>query len=282
MESPAPLDEALLLQSREFLLRQTNVGFMRRDLDGRILEVNEPLCALLERTPAELISCVATELVAELRVEAATFEVDLTSKTGIRRRVQVTTAPLIIGSATAGFLDALVDLTGHRAMKSKLVEEVQLMSRLASTDSLTGLSNRNAFLESLGLHQEEESQGQYAVVIADLDQFKTINDRLGHAAGDEALVQFARKLASAVRDSDVVARLGGDEFAVLLPRATFSVAAEIVGRLRDSLQFEFEFEGSRIEISASVGWAHCDEGKEQVLRLADERMYQEKRRSTTP
>lgn len=282
MESPAPLDEALLRQIREFLLRQTNVGFMRRDLNGRILEVNEQFCALLERTPAELMGCVGSDFGAELQVEAATYEVDLITKTGIHRRVQVTTAPLKIDSATAGYLDALVDVTCHRAMKSKLVEEVQLMSRLASTDSLTGLWNRNAFLESLGLHQEGESQGQYAIVIADLDRFKAINDRLGHAAGDEALIQFARILGSAVRESDVVARIGGDEFAVLLPKATFAVAADIVGRLRDSIQFEFEFEGSRIEIRASVGWAHCDEGKEQVLRLADERMYQDKRKSTTP
>jgi diguanylate cyclase (GGDEF)-like protein len=281
MDHTAPPSESLLLQAHRFLQQETNCGFLRRDAAGRILEVNERLCELLEKVHEELIGRAANDVVADLQTSTDSYEADLVSTSGIQRRVLITTAPLVLNGTIVGYVDSLVDITGHRAMKLKLVEEVQFMSRLASTDGLTGLSNRNAFLEALSRSLDLESNCPLAVVIADLDHFKAINDRFGHAAGDEALVQFARKLSSAVRESDVVARLGGDEFAVLLPKAAFSIASDIFGRLMDKLQFEFEFEGNSIAVRASVGWAHSDEGTEQIMRVADERMYKEKRKSPT-
>ena len=139
----------------------------------------------------------------------------------------------------------------------------------AMSDSLTGLANRKQL-------RERVSKGPVALVLLDLDQFKQVNDTLGHHVGDQLLVAVARRLASCVRPHDVVARLGGDEFALVLEDGDVRAAERAAARAREALSEPFSLEGLLVEVSASTGIAVSpDHGNdlEELLQRADVAMY---------
>jgi diguanylate cyclase (GGDEF)-like protein len=150
----------------------------------------------------------------------------------------------------------------------------------AVRDPLTGIYNRRYFDEALGGHLERSKRGQkVALAYFDLDYFKTINDTLGHAAGDAALVTFVRAVKSQLRETDVFARRGGDEFAVIFVDCETPVAAAAIERLRAELVAEGgHYEGKRFEIGFSSGLAAChpDDSVERLLERADRAVYSAK------
>ena len=159
------------------------------------------------------------------------------------------------------------------------------MSFLAFHDSLTGLPNRARFMEhaarALQLHASHNQP--LAVLYIDIDHFKAINDRMGHAAGDELLVEVAARIRTELRDGGFVARLGGDELAVLLaPIRSGDEAATVAERIADAIRAPLlSALFGRIEPSASIGVAvFPDHGAdlEQLLVAADAAMYRAKRR----
>ncbi|AZK94822.1 MULTISPECIES: diguanylate cyclase CdgB [Streptomyces] len=118
-----------------------------------------------------------------------------------------------------------------------------------------------------------------AVLFCDLDGFKSINDRFGHQAGDEVLIEVARRLTTGVREGDTVARLGGDEFVVLADGLGVADAADLAARLRNAIILPIRTGGRAVRVGASfgIGWASCGMTVDAVLTSADERMYVEKR-----
>jgi diguanylate cyclase (GGDEF)-like protein len=142
-------------------------------------------------------------------------------------------------------------------------------------DPLTGLANRLLFMDRVE-HALSRRGGNVAVLYIDLDDFKTINDTLGHDAGDDLLRETARRLRDTLRTADTPARLGGDEFAVLLvdiPEAHARIVAE---RLLAALCAPFALAGQEVSVHASLGVAICDSGampREQLVRNADVAMY---------
>ncbi len=153
----------------------------------------------------------------------------------------------------------------------------------ATHDALTGLANRAFFQERLARaleHARTSPDRASAVLFFDLDDFKEINDTLGHAAGDQMLIVVAERLVRAVRASDVVGRIGGDEFAVLLnDRADAAAVDATVARIQETLVAPASFDGRIVYITASVGIAlleSADERIEDVLRRADAAMYHAK------
>jgi len=153
----------------------------------------------------------------------------------------------------------------------------------ATHDSLTDLPNRALFLDRLhaSLAQAVRDRQPLAVMMLDMNGLKPINDRHGHRAGDAALLEFARRLASGVRHSDTAARLGGDEFGVLLrPVAAEGGLDATMRRLADKINGSFEFEGRRLTVGASMG-ASCfpvdGDDVARLIELADQRMYHHKR-----
>jgi diguanylate cyclase (GGDEF)-like protein len=162
--------------------------------------------------------------------------------------------------------------------KALLIEQVH---RQASVDALTGCANRRVFTEVLaGLLAGDGPR--LAVLFCDLDQFKGVNDALGHAAGDELLVEVARRLERCVRPGDLVARLGGDEFTVLLTGVDEDWDPEVfAGRVRAAMVEPVELDGSQVVVHLSIGAVVAEPGRssvKDVLRQADAAMYAAKSR----
>lgn len=157
----------------------------------------------------------------------------------------------------------------------------------ATTDELTQLTNRRGF-EILAGHVLSlcDRMGQHAVLLFfDLNDFKAINDRVGHAEGDRALKTFADTLTGALRDSDVIARLGGDEFVVLLSATDPADVAEPVERVTEALALRNTTDARGYAIRFSVGHVDYDPARHHVvadlLASADHRMYEDKQRGKT-
>jgi diguanylate cyclase (GGDEF)-like protein len=165
------------------------------------------------------------------------------------------------------------------AMMSERKGAETALTKLATHDPLTGLANRRRFMERLAetAARHDRSSESAAVAYFDLDGFKQINDDLGHAAGDAVLVEVGRRLAAAVRDSDLVARLGGDEFAALLePVDGIDGARLSARRMADAVEQPFTFGDRRIPIGVSVGFALAGSDSEASLAEADTRLYRDK------
>ncbi|RVT38262.1 sensor domain-containing diguanylate cyclase [Sphingobium algorifonticola] len=178
------------------------------------------------------------------------------------------------GGRVMGTVSVVREITKRR-------QKVAELKRQAETDTLTGLANRRALSRALDRHASEKSPAAPGyLAMFDLDHFKAINDRYGHAAGDAVLVTFAEILRSAVRQDDVVARLGGEEFVVLLKDATAPMAEAICQRIRSRFAEAAlkAVTGQTIEATVSAGIARLGDGaaSSDVLALADAALYRAK------
>ena len=192
------------------------------------------------------------------------------------RAVERFSKPQRVDGKTVGRVWTFRDVTDHMRLEQELAHQ-------ALHDSLTGLANQALFRDRVdhAVARTARLAARLAVVFLDLDNFKTVNDSLGHAAGDEILVAVAERIRGCVRASDTVARLGGDEFAVLLEDlATISDSTQLADRVIGVLQRPFRLAGREVFIGASIGIALDGPGVDggQLLRNADIAMYTAKRR----
>jgi diguanylate cyclase (GGDEF)-like protein/PAS domain S-box-containing protein len=190
---------------------------------------------------------------------------------GSWRWIEISATNLLSDSNVAGIVLNYRDVTDRKQLQDQLRHQ-------ALHDSLTGLANRALFHNLLGhsLSAAKRRKNQVAVFYLDLDNFKQINDGLGHEAGDQLLVQVAERLRTCVRAEDTPARLGGDEFAVLAEGLGRRAAADIAGRVLASLQRPFLLAGQQVSVGASVGIAFAtpeESSPEDLLRNADVAMY---------
>ena len=166
--------------------------------------------------------------------------------------------------------------------RNEAEKRLERLHQLAHYDALTGLPNRRLFNETLRktLAQASDRGWQVAVLFIDLDDFKNVNDTLGHAAGDELLGQFSSRLAQCVRTRDTVGRLGGDEFALILVMDDSQQGAALVAnKVREVLRAPFNLQGHEVAVTASIGiTVHPDDASdpETLLRCADTAMYRAK------
>lgn len=174
-----------------------------------------------------------------------------------------------------GDLDALRRFCGRALANARKYDAAV---KKAALDGLTGLPNRAAFMERL---REEAARSarysrRFSVIFIDLDNFKLVNDRYGHLAGDEALRRVAAALRRRVRRSDFIARYGGDEFVVFVLEASANEAAKVAGRIAAEVQ---GVSVGKVALSASAGiacWPEDGEDPEQLICIADRRMYEVK------
>lgn len=160
------------------------------------------------------------------------------------------------------------------------LHEAQLY-RLATQDGLTRLYNRRHFIESAERHLSQAKRYQHpvSVLMLDLDRFKLINDRFGHAVGDRVLIRFSQICRACLRTSDIVGRMGGEEFAALLPDTTPDEALQVAERLRQQVdQAELEDEDRVVRFQVSIGIAALarDESLDSLLIRADRLLYRAK------
>ncbi len=188
-----------------------------------------------------------------------------------------TVATNLLGDANVnGIVLTIRDVTERVTLEEHLRHQ-------ALHDPLTGLGNRALFQDRVahGLARAERTNDEVAVVFLDLDNFKEINDSLGHAAGDAVLVQTANRLRTCLRDSDTAARFGGDEFAILLEQTRGEgEVMDVANRISAALGRPLQVEGKDVDLNASIGIARAQpqQSADEVLRNADVAMYHAKAR----
>ncbi len=256
--------------------------------EGRVIYTNPTFLAMTGYTFAEVQQLGLGELCGEKtdltqweylqnsKKQGASVRTELVQYTKSNQDFWVELTVLSL-SVSAG--DAWVwvyrDITPQKQMEARLLYD-------AFHDPLTGLPNRSFLMDQLHrAHQHALAEGTaYAVLFADLDRFKLVNDSLGHWVGDEMLQEIARRLRGCICSGDTLARLGGDEFVVLLESVTgVAEAVQVAERLLQQLQNPFWVQGQELVLSTSIGVClndHPDDSPADILRNADIAMYQVK------
>lgn len=260
---------------------------------GVLREVNTALAELLGRSPAELVGRSLTSLTHPDDVLAAEDACRSVSRTHSRRLVhecrlvhhdgspvpvQVTTSWVEAG-ADSSLVMVIEDITAR-------LEREHGLRRLGLQDPLTGLGNRTQFRDRLehALQRGRREGYTTCLVLLDVDDFKTVNDRHGHPAGDAVLASVGRLLQQSSRHSDTAARIGGDEFAVVCEDTSPDDALQLVHRLRQHLSTPVSHGAVQILVSLSAGVAVSSPDDDPVTELdalidrADAALYADKRR----
>ena len=262
--------------------------------DGVITACNPAMGRLLERDAADLVGGTFFDVthpddLAEVRDRCAEIQDDGAPVLRHDCRFVLPDERVIWVSVSTSRVPATPERSAHLIMH---IEDVSDRKRLeaelhhrALHDPLTGLANRTLLAERM--REQLVRRGRHAraghLFYLDLDGFKGVNDRFGHAAGDAVLTQLAQRIVALLRNGDVAARLGGDEFAVLCDDTEPQHAVSIAERLRMAAAEPFLVDGSTIRLSAAVGSCATDHtDPAALLREADRRMYEGKRRRARP
>jgi diguanylate cyclase (GGDEF)-like protein/PAS domain S-box-containing protein len=240
------------------------VGAKRNDLVGK------PVADLYER-PVE-----RDEIAAMLQDAGMLNGVEIELRRLDGARVWVLQNLALVGQGENAFIHAtVVDISDRKRAE----EQIEFH---AYHDVLTHLPNRRLFADrlALGINRARRSGRSLAVMFIDLDHFKTVNDTLGHTAGDELLLEMSQRLRDCIREDDTVARLGGDEFTIILAELRHPEdAAHVAQKILEAVQVPMTISGMPIELSASIGIAlYPVDGfdVETLLRNADSAMYRAK------
>jgi diguanylate cyclase (GGDEF)-like protein/PAS domain S-box-containing protein len=209
--------------------------------------------------------------------EAEVIECTLCHRDGSPRRFEILHTNLLQDEAVHGIVLNGRDISERKAFEQQLEHQ-------AFHDPVTSLANRALFNERVrhALARSRREQAGVGVIFLDIDDFKTINDSLGHAAGDQVLLEVAKRLATSIRVADTAARFGGDEFAILLEHnAGLPEAAEIAERIVELLRTPLHLEGKEIIVQASLGISlvgpESSVDSDELIRNADAAMYIAKR-----
>ncbi len=269
------------------LFQRVPVGMYRTTPEGRFLDANMAFAEMFGYPRSEeLVEVDASDLYADPR-DRVSFR-EAVDGAGVAHRVEFRArrrdgsvfwardSSLIVRDSVGTPLyyeGILEDVTEHKS------QELKLQHR-ASIDSLTGLANRVVLIETLDRVLSDASADQPAALLfVDLDDFKQVNDRFGHATGDVLLAEAGRRLRDATRDDDMTARFGGDEFAVVLNRpAPRHVAEAVARRIAAAFREPFAVGEEAVVVGASIGIAIADQptSSADLIEQADSAMYRAK------
>ncbi|WP_417585952.1 diguanylate cyclase domain-containing protein [Nitrincola sp.] len=265
----------IMMLDRQFFIRQYNPAFLRLTGMHESMAVGRTPHSL----PCEFQALRSWDmLLEELQDKGACADELSCRKPGSMDCVLAMRAHAVYTSDgyISGYVMVFEDITARKKAQEALAYQ-------ATHDGLTGLPNRTLFYDRLNqaLTAAERYGTAFALMYIDLDAFKPVNDTLGHAAGDQVLVEVARRIQSAVRQSDTVARLSGDEFAVIAGYCDDAEkAVGIAEKIQQTLQLPISLPQGTVHISASIGISRCpDDAYEAhyLVKTADEAMYQAKR-----
>jgi diguanylate cyclase (GGDEF)-like protein/PAS domain S-box-containing protein len=284
--------EAALRESEQRyreLVENANDIVYTHDLDGRFLTLNRAGERISGYRQDEILGMTVADVVAPGDVERArrmiarklegdertTYELDILTKDGRRVPLEVSTRLIRRDGRVVGVQGIARDITERKRLEGQLAHQ-------AFHDPLTALPNRARLMERLARADREAGRGRRAdaLLFLDLDNFKLVNDSLGHEAGDQLLVGVAERLARSIRHGDTVARLGGDEFVVLLEDIEHrDVAIGAAERILEVLSLPFTIAGREVFALASIGVAvGAERGGTTLglLREADIALYRAK------
>ncbi len=257
--------------------------------DGTLIDVNDSLVDMLGRTRYELIGSHIDDITHPLERDRSAqllAEAVLQRTEGYRTEQRFlrgdgatvwarTWVSVMADEGDSLAIAHIEDVTEQR-------QNAEQMEWAATHDGLTGLPNRFRFLERLGLYIDKAAPGSIAVLFIDLDNFKVINDSLGHDAGDQLLRAMSDRLRTVVRDRDLLGRFGGDEFIVMLRDVSGNYDPfDVAERLRAEIAKPVLVDGAELFVTASIGITISDrEGitTSEMLRDADAAMYRAKAR----
>ncbi len=288
----AALNQALRVSKARLtsLLSLSSDWVWEQDVEGRFTFVSDELrertdidrdalignaCSVNGPLTADLLELVRMRAHVSRHEPFRNVRFAVLSPNGQLRHMNINGEPVFDGETFSGYRGVGSDVTAA-------VNAEQRIQELASFDSLTGLPNRNLFMEefSRSLATATRAGTQVALFFIDLDRFKAVNDTMGHAAGDLLLRTVAQRLAPTLRQSDLLARIGGDEFVVLAEtQCDVASLTRIADRLNRAASEPMMIDGLMVQVSASIGIASFpDDGKSaaDLLKSADTAMYQAK------
>jgi len=270
-------------QQLRALVHHATALLITLDRDGRVLTANAELSRLLHHDIAlvagypfeDLVHAKDRPLARDALARSGrtqTLEANLERPDGELVTLDLSITDLRNDPLVNGYVVSGTDITNLKTTQRAL-------RHMADHDALTGLLSRRALLAKLDGVVGDGFQHEIAVLFCDLDGFKQVNDRIGHAAGDQVLVEVARRLERALRPQDLVGRLGGDEFVVVLPRADDPTREEIVERITRSLAEPIAAGDELVELGVSIGSATTGDHPtaSRLLATADDAMYEVKR-----
>jgi urea transport system substrate-binding protein len=209
-------------------------------------------------------------------------EITVQDVAGQTKHMAITTGRMVFAGQPAFFL-SLADVTYIRDIEDRLRLLNGQLQRLANTDSLTGVSNRRHFIDAVtaGLAQMRATSTPAALFLADIDYFKSVNDRFGHEAGDRALIQVAEKMRGLMNETHVFGRIGGEEFACFLPGTDIDGAAAFAEQLRQAVAtLRLGVGAETMMLTCSFGVVSVDadtDTPESAMKRADAALYAAKR-----
>ena len=250
-------------------------GYSREEVVGTYCNVN--LLDHVDASGNHLCQSGCPLVAAVEEGQSTTERVFLLHKDGRRVAVDISVMPV---RGDDGQVVGGVEIFRDASPVIALEEAYKRFRVLAEKDPLTGLANRRHLDMMLEQHVEVLARTgiSFSVVLADIDRFKQVNDQYGHAVGDKILVDFADKLRSGARPTDVIGRFGGEEFLVLLPEQDLPTAAQVAERFRSTIASTPPAQLGKRGLTASFGVAQAVRGDDTlaVVRRADEALYRAK------
>lgn len=289
--------EARLRQSeQQFRLAMANapIGMALVGLDGSFLEVNDQLASVVGRTPAELRTLTfqdtthPDDLDADLAYVQQLLDGEIDWYSMEKRYIHADGHIiwiLLSGSLVRDndgepdhFVAQIQDVTQRIHQEEELRTANRALERLANEDALTGLASRRAVLDRLEaeLRRDDRHGRGVAVLLADVDHFKQINDRHGHAAGDRVLRDIADAVTGTVREMDKVGRFGGEELLIVLPEADEPTALTVANRVLEQVRTQVAAPDGSVTVSIGVAARSPGETAEHLIANADRALYRAK------
>lgn len=269
------------------LINAAPTGILITDESKKLVMVNEFICQKLSLTTDELLGRNPLTFIAKkYRLEYLNeiqkhisyddtildSRIDLTMTLPSNETIKVEMAfSTLIFEEKKLVITAITDITERKRLETQL-------RILASTDPLTGAYNRRCFneLSQKSMSSTERQEQEFTILLIDLDFFKSINDKFGHAAGDDVLIETVKAINTCIRESDILGRYGGEEFVVALPNSDNKKTREVANRIRLCIEnMVVKTQGHDIKLTASIGLATSSGGHqlEKQINQADTYLY---------